>query len=157
MVALFEWPEGQPGLILDVTGGTSCYPDERYVTSARELEGSASKWPGVPAPLYLVPTPLILLPSAQGPSPLLSAQFPFLSFARCLCPDPLVHPPPPSGAVAAAGATLLSAQFPRWFVDLNRAPDDVDPGMLDLTAGLPSGLALNPGPKSKLGVGLVRR
>ena len=57
----------------------------------------------------------------------------------------------------AAGATLLAARFPRWFIDPNRAPDDVDPDLLDLLAPLPSGLEMNPGPKSRLGLGLIRR
>ena len=49
------------------------------------------------------------------------------------------------------GATLLAAQFPRAYIDPNRAIDDLDPELLDGSWPLP----LNPGEKSRLGYGLV--
>lgn len=51
------------------------------------------------------------------------------------------------------GAILLCALFPRSYIDPNRAPDDVDPGLLE---EVPPGV-LRPGPKSRLGIGLIRR
>ncbi len=63
----------------------------------------------------------------------------------------------PKGAVEAAGATLLSAVFPRWYIDPNRAPDDIDPDLLDPKSVATLPMQLNPGPKSKLGIGLIRR
>jgi N-formylglutamate deformylase len=49
------------------------------------------------------------------------------------------------------GATLIGALFPRSYIDVNRAPDDLDPGMLD--GPLPD--CLQPRPVTR--VGLVRR
>ncbi|MBI1206791.1 MAG: N-formylglutamate amidohydrolase [Azospirillum sp.] len=49
------------------------------------------------------------------------------------------------------GATLIAAQFPRSFIDANRAIDDLDPRLID-------GLwreALHPTEKSALGMGLI--
>ena len=37
------------------------------------------------------------------------------------------------GAAPAHGATLIGALFPRSYIDVNRAPDDVDPAMLSGT------------------------
>ena len=54
-------------------------------------------------------------------------------------------------AAPAHGATLIGALFPRSYIDVNRAPDDLDPGMLDGT--LPD--CLKPRPTTR--VGLVRR
>ena len=51
----------------------------------------------------------------------------------------------------AHGATLLHALFPRSYVDPNRAPDDIDPAVLD--GDWPYGA--NPGEKARLGVGLI--
>ncbi|QNK67329.1 N-formylglutamate amidohydrolase [Variovorax sp. PAMC26660] len=51
------------------------------------------------------------------------------------------------------GATLLAAQFPRAYIDPNRALDDLDPELLDGPWPSP----LNPGEKSRLGYGLVWR
>ena len=51
------------------------------------------------------------------------------------------------------GATLQAALFPRCYIDVNRALDDLDPALLD--APWPDPLA--PGAKTKLGIGLVRR
>ena len=49
------------------------------------------------------------------------------------------------------GATLLAAVFPRSYLDVNRAADDVDPGLL--AAAWPDHLSLRPATR----VGLVRR
>ncbi|MBM3522943.1 MAG: N-formylglutamate amidohydrolase [Alphaproteobacteria bacterium] len=51
------------------------------------------------------------------------------------------------------GATRLDALFPRSYIDVNRALDDLDPALLD--APWPAPLA--PGTKSSLGIGLVSR
>ena len=55
--------------------------------------------------------------------------------------------------VADHGATLIAAEFPRAYVDVNRAADDIDPEMLDG----PWAGAVNPGIRSERGIGLVRR
>ncbi|NIA70640.1 N-formylglutamate amidohydrolase [Pelagibius litoralis] len=52
----------------------------------------------------------------------------------------------------AAGASLLTARFPRAYIDPNRRLDDVDPALLDGPWPKP----LNPGPKTALGIGLFR-
>jgi len=57
------------------------------------------------------------------------------------------------GAASAHGATLLAALFPRSYLDVNREVADIDPDLLD---GPWPGL-LNPGEKTRLGLGLVRR
>ena len=62
-----------------------------------------------------------------------------------------------SGAPVSAGATLVSASFPRWFIDPNRESNDIDPDLMDPGMPLPQGLELAPGAKSKLGIGLIRR
>ena len=54
-------------------------------------------------------------------------------------------------AAPALGATLIGALFPRSYLDPNRAPDDLDPGML--AGPLPS--TFKPHPITR--VGLVRR
>jgi N-formylglutamate deformylase len=51
------------------------------------------------------------------------------------------------------GASLLRALFPRSYIDPNRAPDDLDVGMLD--EEWPHGA--NPGPKTESGIGLICR
>ena len=53
--------------------------------------------------------------------------------------------------VPAVGGTLVAALFPRCYIDPNRALDDLDPSLLDGTWPVP----LSPGPKSKLGYGLI--
>ena len=51
------------------------------------------------------------------------------------------------------GATLIAADFPRAFIDVNRSPDDIDPKMLDAPwPGDP-----NPSVRSERGIGLIRR
>ena len=49
------------------------------------------------------------------------------------------------------GATLLCALFPRSYIDANRAPDDIDPTVLD--GEWPYNA--NPGEKARLGIGLI--
>lgn len=51
------------------------------------------------------------------------------------------------------GVTLLKALFPRAYIDPNRAEDDIDPDLL----AEPWPGPVNPGPKSAMGIGLVRR
>ena len=51
------------------------------------------------------------------------------------------------------GGTLIAAAFPRAFIDVNRAPDDIDPAMLD---GPWVGDAM-PSFRSERGIGLIRR
>ena len=55
--------------------------------------------------------------------------------------------------VAGHGATLIAAAFPRAFVDVNRAPDDIDPELLDGPWPEP----LSPSVRSERGIGLIRR
>ncbi len=52
-----------------------------------------------------------------------------------------------------AGAWLLLAHFPRSYLDVNRAPDDIDPKLLSTPWPLP----IVPSEKARLGIGLVRR
>lgn len=52
-----------------------------------------------------------------------------------------------------AGATLLAATFPRAYVDVNRAEDDIDETLL----GEPWPVALTPTDYTKRGMGLIRR
>jgi N-formylglutamate amidohydrolase len=52
-----------------------------------------------------------------------------------------------------AGATLITALFPRTYIDVNRAPDDIEPDLLDGAWPWP----LNPTEKSRAGMGLIRR
>lgn len=49
------------------------------------------------------------------------------------------------------GATLLCALFSRSYVDPNRAPDDIDPSLLQGTWPYHA----NPGEKARLGIGLI--
>lgn len=53
--------------------------------------------------------------------------------------------------VPEVGGTLISATFPRTYIDPNRAIDDIDPAMLDGHWHEP----LNPSEKSRLGYGLI--
>jgi len=55
------------------------------------------------------------------------------------------------GTAPEFGATLLAAVFPRSYLDVNRAADDLDPGLL--AAAWPDHLSLRPATR----VGLVRR
>jgi len=54
------------------------------------------------------------------------------------------------------GATLIAATFPRVVVDANRAPDDIDPALLD-GPWPPQWGTLNPTRYSARGMGLLRR
>lgn len=77
-------------------------------------------------------------------------------FAYC-CPLPLLRRAEDAyvdelfEAAPAHGATLIGALFPRSYVDVNRAADDLDPGLL--AGALPSVLV----PRPVTRVGLVRR
>ena len=51
----------------------------------------------------------------------------------------------------AHGATLLAATFPRTYIDVNRADNDLDPAQIDGAWPVP----LAPGPKTRQGLGLV--
>ena len=51
------------------------------------------------------------------------------------------------------GATLVRALFPRSYIDVNRAADDIDEALLDG----PWPQEANPGPKVRLGIGLVAK
>ncbi len=51
------------------------------------------------------------------------------------------------------GAVLIAAQFPRSYIDVNRAIDDIDPQLL--ASHWPS--PVRPSEKSRVGMGLVRR
>ncbi|MBI1214774.1 MAG: N-formylglutamate amidohydrolase [Alphaproteobacteria bacterium] len=55
-------------------------------------------------------------------------------------------------AAPALGAPLLCAQFPRCYIDANRAEDDIDPKLLDRP--MPHA---RPTARSQMGVGLIRR
>jgi N-formylglutamate amidohydrolase len=57
------------------------------------------------------------------------------------------------GAAPQNGATLLAALFPRSYIDVNRDVGDIDPALL----GAPWPGRLNPGEKTRLGMGLIRR
>lgn len=56
-------------------------------------------------------------------------------------------------AAPAFGATLIAALFPRSYVDVNRADDDLDPSLLD---GAWPG-KLSPSHRTRAGLGVVRR
>lgn len=55
-------------------------------------------------------------------------------------------------AAPETGATLLCALFPRSYIDVNRAVDDIDPAILDGPWHEPA----RPGEKSAFGMGLIR-
>ncbi|HZS82730.1 MAG TPA: N-formylglutamate amidohydrolase [Stellaceae bacterium] len=57
------------------------------------------------------------------------------------------------GAAPEHGASLIGALFPRSYIDVNRSPTDIDEALLD--APWPG--ELDPGEKTRLGMGLVRR
>jgi N-formylglutamate amidohydrolase len=57
------------------------------------------------------------------------------------------------GAAPEHGATLIGALFPRSYIDVNRDVGDVDVSLLDA----PWPRKLNPGEKTRLGMGLIRR
>lgn len=53
------------------------------------------------------------------------------------------------------GITLIAAQFPRCYIDVNREIDDIEPGLLD--EAWPGPIPLRPTEKSRKGLGLIRR
>ncbi|MDF1790270.1 MAG: N-formylglutamate amidohydrolase [Thalassobaculaceae bacterium] len=57
------------------------------------------------------------------------------------------------GHAPTVGATLIAAQFPRAYIDPNRAEDDLDLALIDGDWPLP----VNPGEKTEYGMGVVRR
>jgi N-formylglutamate deformylase len=57
------------------------------------------------------------------------------------------------GAAPGVGAPLLAALFPRSYIDVNRALDDIDPELLSDPWPEP----LRPTEKSRMGMGLIRR
>jgi len=77
-------------------------------------------------------------------------------FSFC-CPLPILrraedaHVDELFGAAPDFGATLIAAVFPRSYLDVNRAADDLDPGLF--AAAWPKHLPLHPATR----VGLVRR
>lgn len=56
-------------------------------------------------------------------------------------------------AAPIVGGTLLAARFPRFYLDANRARDDIDPELL----ASPWPEPLNPSAKSAAGMGVIRR
>ena len=56
------------------------------------------------------------------------------------------------GAAPDHGATLIAALFPRSYIDVNRAIDDIDPAVIEGEWPVP----LHPTERSRLGVGLIR-
>lgn len=74
------------------------------------------------------------------------------------CPLPLLRQTEDSyvdelfASAPDCGATLLAALFPRAYVDVNRAVDDIDPAILDGVWPEP----LHPSAKSLHGMGLIR-
>ncbi len=56
------------------------------------------------------------------------------------------------GSAHSIGASLLAARFPRSYIDPNRAPDDIDAGLLDQPWPVP----LNPSAACGRGMGLIR-
>lgn len=57
------------------------------------------------------------------------------------------------GAAPSLGAAMLVARFPRFYLDLNRARDDIDPALV--AGDMP--FEARPGNKSAVGMGLLRR
>lgn len=53
------------------------------------------------------------------------------------------------------GAVLLAADFPRSYIDLNRAADDIDPDLLERK--WPDPETFNPSNRAYAGIGLIRR
>lgn len=59
------------------------------------------------------------------------------------------------GGAPERGITLIAAQFPRCYIDVNREIDDIDPELLDQP--WPGPTPLRPTEKSRKGLGLIRR
>ena len=115
-------------------------------SQATDLEIPGVLWRRDP---HGTPLPLVL------DSPHSGSDYPD-DFAYC-CPLPVLRRAEDAyvdelyEAAPVFGATLIGALFPRSYLDPNRAPDDLDPGLL--TGPLPS--CLKPRPVTR--VGLVRR
>ena len=115
-------------------------------SQATDLEIPGVLWRRDP---HGTPLPLVL------DSPHSGSDYPD-DFAYC-CPLPVLRRAEDAyvdelyEAAPVFGATLIGALFPRSYLDPNRAPDDLDPGLL--TGTLPS--CLKPRPVTR--VGLVRR
>lgn len=109
------------------------------------------------------PSPFTLIESALAPVPLVvdsphsgrnypadfnfACPLPLLRQAEDFMVDRLI-------AVAVdAGAAVVAAEFPRSYIDVNRAEDDIDPAVL--AGRWPSPLA--PDDRTLIGLGLVRR
>jgi len=107
--------------------------------------------------------PVIILEPAQAASPLVidsphsgrdyPADFTYI------CPQPLLRQTEDflvdeliAGAVGA-GATVIAATFPRSYIDVNRAENDIDPAVLAEAWRVPLELT----ERTMLGLGLVRR
>jgi N-formylglutamate deformylase len=58
------------------------------------------------------------------------------------------------GSVPALGAPLIAARFPRAFVDVNRAPSEIDPAMFDAPLGAATPLRT---PRVAAGLGIIPR
>ncbi len=56
-------------------------------------------------------------------------------------------------SVPAFGATLLQCEFPRCYIDVNRAADDIDDVLFNKSIDAP----INPTQRSSAGYGLIRR
>lgn len=75
------------------------------------------------------------------------------------CPLPLLRQAEDSyvdelvAVASEAGATLVTAEFPRSYIDVNRAENDIDPAIL--AEAWPD--VLKPSERTLLGLGLVRR
>jgi len=69
---------------------------------------------------------------------------------------PSLLSPTPTAVGDSGALSYLLAHYPRCYVDVNRAPDDIDPTMLLMNGqGFP--FPLHPTTKSKKGLGLLRR
>jgi len=110
-----------------------------------------------------LPGVLELLPPAAAPAPVVfdsphsGAHYP-ADFGHCMSRQGLrrledAFVDELFAHVPECGATFLRALFPRSYIDPNRAPDDLDPAMLD--GEWPH--RTRPGPKSESGIGLIFR
>jgi len=110
---------------------------------------TADEWVAVSA--AAVPSPVVLDSPHSGRS--YPAQFAFLPPLAQMrrAEDALVDELFAAGP--ALGAPLVAARFPRTFIDCNRALADLDPELL----AEPWPEPLRPGPKTRLGRGLVWR
>lgn len=61
------------------------------------------------------------------------------------------------GEATTHGACLLRALFPRAYIDVNRAIDDIDPALYERDWPYQNDLPVNPTNRSYAGIGLIRR